>query len=110
MEMHNKIMELLKTEFPALNLPEIPEGYGVFLCIVLNRHTVEPGDSVKELRLDYCSKTGNFIYTPWLDGYNSAQSVPTDLEQTKERIEWAKSTGTVTVAVDITLIVPEVTV
>lgn len=108
--MHTKILELMKEKFPELNLPEIPEGFQLNLSFSITRHVAEPKyQTIKWVHLSYNSDTGELIYTPWVDGYTYAQSEKITLGDMAAKIDWIKSTGTVTVHGAINLIVAPVT-
>ena len=79
MELHHKIVEVLKQEFPDLKVPEIQEGFAVALTVSVERMVAEAGDQVKRLQFEYCSETGNFTYFPTLDAMlNRVFDLPED--------------------------------
>ena len=102
MELHHKIVEVLKQEFPDLKVPEIQDGFAVAITVVVERMVVEAGDEVKILNFDYYSETGNFNYCPYAPGMNSGMCHATTETEFQHLLQWAKSTGTVHVRASIT--------
>lgn len=103
MQLHTRILDLMKEKFPELKLPGIPEGFSVSLCFCITRHITEAGDLVRSINIEYDTCTGKITYVPWLDGFTSAQVTELSLEQLTDKIDWVKSTGTVTVNAAVTL-------
>lgn len=103
MELHHKIVEVLKQEFPDLKVPEIQDGFAVAITVVVERMVVEAGDQVKHLQFDYYSETGNFTYSPTAPGMSSAMCHSITTETAFQHlVQWAKSTGTVNVRASFT--------
>ncbi len=102
MELHHKIVEVLKQEFPDLKVPEIQDGFAVAITVVVERMVVEAGDQVKQLQFDYYSETGNFTYYPIAPGMSSAMGHSTTETEFQHLVQWAKSTGTVNVRASVT--------
>ena len=103
MELHHKIVEVLKQEFPELKVPEIQAGFAVAITVVVERMVVDEGNQVKYLQFDYYSVTGDFTYIPMQAGMNSAPVRPTTETEFQHLLQWAKSTGTVNVRASVTL-------
>jgi hypothetical protein len=101
MELHHKIVEVLKQEFPDLKVPEIQEGFAVALTVSVERMVAEAGDQVKRLQFEYCSETGNFTYFPIAPGMSSAKGHSTTEAEFQHLLQWAKSTGTVNVRASV---------
>lgn len=56
MELHHKIIEVLKQEFTALVLPEIQEGFDVGISVTIERMTPDAQNPVKYMEFVYSSE------------------------------------------------------
>lgn len=102
MELHHKIVEVLKQEFPDLKVPEIPDGFAVAITVAVERMVVEAGDQVKQLQFDYYHD-GSLTYFPIAPGMSSAVGHSMTETEFQHLLQWAKSTGTVNVRASVTL-------
>lgn len=101
MELHHKIVEILKQEFPDLKIPEIQDGFVVAITVVVERMVVEAGDQVKQLQFAYYHD-GSLTYFPIAPGMSSAMGHATTETEFQRLLQWAKSTGTVNVRASVT--------
>lgn len=108
MELHHKIIEVLKQEFPTLVLPEIQEGFAISIGVLIERMSPDEQNPVKFMEFAYSSETGNFTYVPIV--YNSGIGHPTTVEEFQSNIQWVKEHGPFNVKASVTHVVPAITV
>ena len=109
MELHHKIIEVLKQEFPALVIPEIQEGFAISLGVLIERLSPDAQNPVKYMEFAYCSATGDFTYIPILLS-KSGIGHPTTVEEFQSQIQWAKEHGPFNVKTSVTHGGPSITV
>lgn len=108
MELHHKIIEVLKQEFPALVIPEIQEGFAISIGVSIERLSPDEQNPVKYMEFTYYSVTGDFTYIPML--LNSGIGHPTTVEEFQAEIQWAKEHGPFNVKASVTHGGPAITV
>ena len=108
MELHHKIIEVLKQEFPALVIPEIQEGFAISIGVSIERLSPDEQNPVKYMEFTYYSVTGDFTYIPML--LNSGIGHPTTVEEFQSEIQWAKEHGPFNVKASVTQGGPAITV
>ena len=101
MELHHKIIEVLKQEFPALVIPEIQEGFAISIGVLIERLSPDAQNPVKYMEFAYCSSTGDFTYIPILVS-ESDIGHPTNIEDFQSQIQWAKEHGPFKVSASVT--------
>ena len=109
MELHHKIIEVLKQEFPALVIPEIQEGFAISIGVLIERLSPDAQNPVKYMEFAYCSATGDFTYIPILVS-ESGIGHPTTVEEFQSIIQWAKEHGPFNVKTSVTHGGPAITV
>lgn len=109
MELHHKIIEVLKKEFPALVIPEIQEGFAISIGVLIERLSPDVQNPVKYMEFAYCSATGDFTYIPILLS-ESGIGHPTTVEEFQTQIQWAKEHGPFNVKTSVTHGGPAITV
>ena len=109
MELHHKIIEVLKQEFPALVIPEIQEGFAISIGVLIERLSPDAQNPVKYMEFAYCSATGDFTYIPILLS-ESGIGHPTTVEEFQSQIQWAKEHGPFNVKTSVTHGGPSITV
>lgn len=100
MELHHKIIEVLKQEFPALSIPEIQEGFAISIAVSIERLSPDAQNPVKYMEFTYYSGTGEFTYVPIL--YEAGIGHSTTVEDFKAEIQWAKEHGPFNVKASVT--------
>lgn len=95
MELHHKIVKILKQEFPELVLPTIQKGFDVAISISIECLDVSMKDKVNFLEFSYNSQKGDFICIPKMVFMSSAVGYRTNPDDFAEQIRLAKSTGPV---------------
>lgn len=108
MELHHKIIEVLKQEFPTLVLPEIQEGFAISIAVSIERLLPDEQNPVKYMEFAYYSATGEFTYIPML--CNSGIGHPTSVEDFQAEIQWAKEHGPFNVKASVMHGAPAITV
>lgn len=108
MELHHKIIEVLKQEFPTLVLPEIQEGFAISIGVSIERLSPDEQNPVKYMEFVYYSVTGDFTYIPML--IESGIGHPTTVEEFQAEIQWAKEHGPFNVKASVTHGVPAISV
>ena len=101
MELHHKIIEVLKQEFPSLVIPEIQEGFAISIGVLIERLSPDVQNPVKYMEFAYCSATGDFTYIPILVS-ESGIGHPTTIEDFQSQIQWAKEHGPFKVSASVT--------
>ena len=109
MELHHKIIEVLKQEFPSLVIPEIQEGFAISIGVLIERLSPDAQNPVKYMEFAYCSATGDFTYIPILLS-ESGIGHPTTVEEFQSQIQWAKEHGPFNVKTSVTHGGPAITV
>ena len=110
MELHHKIIEVLKQEFPALVLPEIQEGFVIGIMVSIERLTPDALNPVKYMDFSYSSATGEFTYIPILGETGMGTGTSTTAEDFQSEIQWAKEHGPFTVNASVSHSGPVITV
>lgn len=100
MELHHKIIEVLKQEFPALSIPEIQEGFAISIAVSIERLSPDAQNPVKYMEFTYYSGTGEFTYVPIL--YDAGIGHSTTVEEFQAEIQWAKEHGPFNVKASVT--------
>lgn len=108
MELHQKIIEVLNQEFPALAIPEIQKGFKIAITVTLERLAPDPKTPVQYMEFSYYSETGDFTYVPILLG--SGIGHPTTVEEFQTELQWAKENGPFKVNASVNFICPSITV
>ena len=101
MELHNKIVKILKQEFPELVIPSLQKGFDVGISISIECLDPSMRGKVNVLEFRYVSKKGDFICTPKTAYMNSAVGYRTNLDDFTKQIRLAKSTGKVNVKMGV---------
>ncbi len=109
MELHHKIIEVLKKEFPTLVIPEIQEGFNIGISVSLERLAPDKKNPVKYMEFSYYSETGDFTYIPILE-LESGIGHSTTVEKFQAEIQWAKEHGPFNVTASVTHCAPSITV
>lgn len=108
MELHHKIIEVLKQEFPALVIPEIQEGFNIAITVSIERLAPDQKNLVKYMEFSYYSETGDFTYVPILFSYGIGHQ--TTVEEFQRELQWAKENGPFKVNASVNFICPSITV
>ena len=108
MELHHKIIEVLKQEFPSLVIPEIQYGFNIAITVCLERIAPDPKNPVQYMEFSYYSETGDFTYVPFLLGSGIAH--PTTVDEFQTELQWAKENGPFKVNASFNFVCPSITV
>ena len=108
MELHQKIIEVLKQEFPSLVIPEIQEGFTVSIAVSIERLSPDDENPIKYMQFAYYSESGELSYIPIM--YENGVGGPIDIEEFQPKLQWAKEHGPFSVKASVTLGCPSITV
>ena len=95
MELHHKIVKILKQEFPELVLPTIQKGFDVAITVSIECLDASMKNKVNYLEFCHTSNTGDFTCIPKAAFMTSAIGYRTNLDDFAKQIQLAKSTGSV---------------
>lgn len=109
MELHHKIIGILKQEFPELKLPEIQEGFPVAISVTIDYPGRNAGDQLKSEQFDYLSSSGRFTYMP-VTPCMAIGIAGTSIEAFQETLRGAKANGQHAVKVSVTYLCNAITV
>lgn len=110
MELHHKIIEVLKQEFPDLVLPEIQDGFDIGIIVSIERLSTDAQNPVTYMEFVYSSATGEFTYIPMLSETGIGNCISTTAEDFQSDIQWVKEHGPFTVKACVSHSGPTITV